>query len=78
MSSLNRHVGHCKTDGEALIDVVPAPKNAEVLTTLDWACNAMLGACVGVNQILGGTLAGQQLGHIAERYQALTGRPKVE
>jgi hypothetical protein len=37
----------------------------------------MLGACVAVNQILGGTPAGYSLGHIADRYQTLTTRGKA-
>ena len=72
VTSLHRHVGHSEKDGEALIDVVPTPKDEEVTMTWDWACNAMLGACVGVNEILGGTPTGQKLGQIADRYQALT------
>jgi hypothetical protein len=36
-----------ETHGEALIEVVPAPKYEDVIMTWDWACNAMLGACVG-------------------------------
>jgi len=75
VTSLHRHVGHCEKNGESLIDVVPAPKEEEVTTTWNWACNAMLGACVGVNEMLGGTPAGQKLGQIADRYQALTTRP---
>jgi hypothetical protein len=77
MTSLNRHIGHSETNGEALVDVVPAPKDEEVIMTWDWACNAMLGACVAVNEILGGTPAGQKLGQIADRYQALTTRHKA-
>jgi hypothetical protein len=46
-----------ETHGEALIEVVPAPKYEDVIMTWDWACNAMLGACVGVNEILGDTPA---------------------
>jgi hypothetical protein len=73
---LHRHVGRSETDGEALIEVVPNPKE-EIIMTWDWACNAMLGACAGVNEILGGTPAGRQLLEIADRYQALTNRPKT-
>lgn len=40
--------------------------------TLDWACNALLGVCVGVNQILGNTPAGQGLRELGDRYHALT------
>lgn len=77
VTSLHRHVGHCERDGEALINVVPTPKDEEVIMTLNWACNAMLGACVAANEILGGTSAGQNLGLIADRYQALTTRRKA-
>ncbi len=54
------------------IDVVPAPDEEEVTTTWEWACHAALGACAGVNEILGGTPAGEQLVEITARYQALT------
>jgi len=54
------------------IDVEPTPKAEEVTTTWDWACNAVLHACAGVDEILGGTPAGRQLGEIADRHQALT------
>jgi hypothetical protein len=54
------------------IDVVPAPDEEEVTTTWEWACHAVLGACAGVNEILGGTPAGEQLEEITARYQALT------
>lgn len=77
VTSLHRHVGRRETDGEALIEVVPTPKDVEVIMTWDWGCNAMLGACVAVNEILGGTPAGQKLGEIADSYQALTTRRKT-
>lgn len=76
VTSLHRHVGHHEADGEALIEVVHAPKDEEVIMTLDLACCAMLGACVAVNEILGGTPAGQKLGQIADSFQALTTRQK--
>ena len=54
--------------------MAPPPKEQELLQTLDWACNAMVGVCVGVNQIVEGTPTGQTLLGIADEYQALTGR----
>ena len=60
VTSLNCHIGRTE-DGETFIDVVPRPNEDEVITTWDWACNAMLGTTVGVNQILGGTPSGQRL-----------------
>jgi hypothetical protein len=74
VSSLHRHVGRAENEEESLIDVVPTPKEHELLQTWDWACNAMLGACTGVNEILGGTPAGLSLEAIADRYQALASR----
>jgi hypothetical protein len=76
VTSLNRHVGRSDKEDEALIDVVPVPKEQEIVTTWDWACNAMLGVSVGVNEILGGAPAGQRLLELADRYQALTTHPK--
>jgi hypothetical protein len=76
VTSLDRHVGRSDKEDEALIDVVPVPKEQEIVTTWDWACNAMLGVSVGVNEILGGAPAGQRLFELADRYQALTTHPK--
>jgi hypothetical protein len=75
-SSLNRYIGKFEENGETVrgIDIAPPPKEQELLQTLDWACNAMVGVCVGVNQIVEGTPTGQTLLGIADEYQALTGR----
>jgi hypothetical protein len=73
VTSLNRHVAH--ENGEPVIDVAPAPADPEIVMTLDWACNAMLGVCVGVNQILGNTPAGQGLRALGDRYYDLTIQP---
>jgi hypothetical protein len=72
-TSLSRHIGQ-RADGEKIIDVVPAPRGREPVETLDWACNATLGACAAVNEILGGTPAGQQLNTLADRYGMLRRR----
>ena len=77
VTSLNRHVGRSE-NGEAIIEVVPTPSDEEITMTWDWACNAMLGVCVGGNQILDGTPAGQQLNSLADRYHALTTQPKTK
>jgi hypothetical protein len=72
ITSLSRYAGKEAADNEKLIDVEPAIKDDEVEMTLDWACNAMLGVCVGVNQVLGGTSAGRELEAFADRYHHLT------
>jgi Family of unknown function (DUF5677) len=75
-SSLNRYIGRFGEDGETVrgIDIAPPPKEDEVTQTLDWACNAMVGVCVGVNQIVEGTHTGLKLLEIADEYQALAAR----
>lgn len=71
LESLNRHIIRMPDD-ERIIDVVPVYKDVELTQTWEWACNAMLGICVGVNQMLEGTPAGLRLWEIADRYEALT------
>jgi len=71
LESLNRHIVRLPNN-ERILDVVPALKELEVLQTWDFVCNAMLATCASVNEILGGTPAGQKLWGIADRYQALT------
>jgi hypothetical protein len=77
VTALNRHVGRSEENGEQLIDVVPEPKDDEIIMTWDWACNAMLGASTGVNEILGGTAAGQRLGPLADLYHSMTTHRKA-
>lgn len=74
LESLNRHITRLPNN-EGIIDVVPASKDVEITQTRDWACNAMLGICVGVNQMLEGTPAGLRLWEIADRFEALK-KPK--
>jgi hypothetical protein len=69
------HRGQQEENGKTVIigiDVERVPAEEEVTTTWEWTCNAVLGACAGVNEILGGTPAGEQLVEITARYQALT------
>lgn len=42
-------------DGRLTMDIVPPFKAKDRLATLDMACEAVLGACIGVSQLLGGT-----------------------
>jgi uncharacterized protein DUF5677 len=74
VEALYRHIAHPPGSQEIILDVDPAPKKVEVIQTWDWACYAMLFTCVGVNEILGGTPAGQKLNEMVDRYQALTHR----
>ena len=53
------------------LDVHPVERGAEVADTLNIACNAVLGVCVGVNQILGGTAADPLLKELFVEYEAM-------
>ena len=53
--ALRRHLVRFMENGEQVLglDVSPPERGAELTETLDLACNAMIGACVAANQILG-------------------------
>jgi hypothetical protein len=71
--SLSRHVRRYDPAGGHLIDVSPCPKQAEIVQTYQLAANAMLGACVALNDILGHTTAGYSLAAFADAYDTLFG-----
>lgn len=76
LTALARYIGRADENGVSVrtIDVSPLPRPGEIATTMDWACNALIGICVGVNQILEGTPAGQTLLALADEYQSLARR----
>jgi hypothetical protein len=53
--ALKRHLVRFVEDGEQVmaLDINPLERRPELSETLDLACNAMIGACVATNQILG-------------------------
>jgi hypothetical protein len=73
VTALKRYITEIRERGESVraLDVEPEFSNDEIIATLDFACNATIGACVGVNQIVGGTPAGQTLLQLADEYNAL-------
>lgn len=57
ISALGRYL-HSEFEGgtrHLVIDVMPSVPEKEVLRTLQWACEALLGVIVASNQIVGGT-----------------------
>jgi hypothetical protein len=52
-----------------IVDVVPPFKSRERLATLDIACDAVLGACIGVSHILDGTSQNDALSALVERFE---------
>jgi hypothetical protein len=77
-SALGRYIVRLEEDGEIVraIDVAPWPKSGEIASTLNWACSALIGACVGVNELLGGTASGHRLSGVFEEYRALAGQTR--
>jgi hypothetical protein len=75
LQALNRHIVTMKESGEEIrgIDVSPLPEPAEIEDTLIIACLAMIGCCIGVNQILGGTNGGNGLEALTEEYKEIMG-----
>jgi len=61
--ALKRYISKIVENGETIgcIDIEPIVDNNQTIQTLDWACSAMLGVLVGVNQNLGGTAANQKV-----------------
>lgn len=80
VTALKRHLLKYVENGEQVmgLDIHPVERGMEVANTLDIACNAVLGTCVGVNQILGGTMANELLNQLFVEYEntsgALSGR----
>lgn len=75
ITALKRHLLRFVEDGEQVLglDIHPTDSGLEVVNTLDIACNAVLGTCVGVNQILGGTTASPLLSQLLAEYETMSG-----
>jgi hypothetical protein len=74
LQALKRHMVRDEEDGEQLLrlDVTPVNKGTELTETVDLACNALIGACVGTNQILGGTALNQKIAAPFDEYGILS------
>jgi hypothetical protein len=72
LTALRRHVhSQQEADGRYVtVNVVPPFKSKERLATLDDACDALLGVCVGVNELLGGTTKSDGLRTLFEQFEA--------
>jgi transcriptional regulator with XRE-family HTH domain len=70
LMALSRHLTfEQETDGRYLtLSVVPPLKPRERLDTIDEACSALMGVCVAVNELLGGTNASDALRAIVEKF----------
>lgn len=71
--SLTRHVVTVSDNGiEYLTLVAEPPTNpAEVDDTLELGCSALLGVCIGANSLVGGTVAGEELGGMIDEFKKM-------
>jgi Family of unknown function (DUF5677) len=78
--ALKRHLVQTVENGERIVglDIHPVEKGAEVADAVNLACNAVLGVCVAVNQILGGTAANDVLNQLFAEYEALNRTAKAQ
>jgi hypothetical protein len=67
ITALERHFRQVHS-GFLTVNIVPAFKQGELLQTLDWACDALLGVCLGVSLLLGGTSQTNALRAIWEQF----------
>lgn len=76
--ALKRHLVRFEENGGQVVglDVHPLERGNEITDTLDLACNAMIGACVAVNQILGGLSVNDEVRRIFVEYGTLSGSAK--
>ena len=73
VAALRRHMLTLSEDAWTLSLGHPASALTEAASTLDIACNAVIGVCVGVNQILDHTPANALLNEVFVEYEALSG-----
>jgi hypothetical protein len=78
--ALKRHLLRTVENGEQVLglDIQPLEKGAEVAVTVNIACHAVLGVCVAVNQILGGTQAKALLNQLFAEYGKMSGAAKAQ
>ena len=75
ITALKRYLPRLQEDGEPVLalDIHPVERGVEVADTVNIACNAVLGTCVGINQILEGTRASELLNQLFQEYDTMGG-----
>jgi hypothetical protein len=57
------------------LNVVPPFKAGEQVAALDWGCEALLGACMGVDRLMGGTAQSEAIEAFKKRFVNDTSEP---
>jgi hypothetical protein len=60
LEALTRHITR-QEDGSLLVSIEPVAREKDILDTMEWACQALIGVTVCTNQIAGPTKAGERL-----------------
>jgi hypothetical protein len=78
-TSLSRYVQYDEqtTPPELRLHGTPLMEEAEVEQTLELGCSALLGVCVGTNNLVGGTTAGSQLPELFSQFRALSDKSRA-
>jgi hypothetical protein len=66
LTALRRYIVSDEAGGIRDIDLCPVSREGEIGMTVHSACIALTGACVAFNQIVGFTVAGRELGVLAD------------
>jgi len=77
IDALHRYLVPHKGDEVGGVDIEPVVKDVEIELTLYYLCSAVMGVCVGVNQILGGTPGGMVLNQLADVVSSLSSETKA-
>lgn len=78
-TSLSRHLEYDEESAPPVMtfSAMPLVDDGEVEETLEFACSALLGVCVGANKFVGGTPAGKQLHELFTEYKTLSNASKA-
>ena len=73
ITALGRHLPEDKTGFSQELHIVAPVEDEEALMTVDFLCGALLGACYGVGEVLGGSRVAPEVKARAEEYQQIKG-----
>jgi hypothetical protein len=73
LEALTRHITK-KADDSLLISVEPVAREKDILDTIEWACQALMGVIVGANQVAGPVKAGEKLPGLCDEFLQLASR----
>jgi hypothetical protein len=71
LEALTRHITK-EANGGLLVSVEPVASEKDILDTIEWACQALMGVIVGANQIAGPVKAGEKLPALCDEFIRLT------